>query len=324
MIVKPTRATPAAIERAAAILRKGGLVAFPSETVYGLGADATNPTAAARIFEVKDRPHFDPLIVHLAEPDWLPRYVEIIPREAEWLAGRFWPGPLTIVLPKRAIIPDIVTAGLATVAIRVPLHPVARKLIATAGVPIAAPSANRFGRISPTTARAVASELGEKIDMILDGGPTSHGIESTVVGFGPQGLHVLRPGPITREELSDCLGREVTLGGGAALRRAAPGQSLRHYAPTTSLRLVPSAKGLTFSTDKKVGLLAFREVTARRRFKKIEILSPRGDLREAAAKLFTALRRLDEAGLDLIIAEGVPPNGLGLAIMDRLRKAAAK
>lgn len=311
-----------AASRAAAILHEGGLVAFPTETVYGLGADATNPTAVARIFEVKHRPHFDPLIIHLADADWLKRYVETVPREAEWLAGRFWPGPLTIVLPKRSIIPDIVTSGLSTVAVRVPSPAFARSMIAKADVPVAAPSANQFGRISPTTARAVNEELGGKIDLIVDAGRTLHGIESTVVGFGPHGLHLLRPGPITREELSDCLGREVSVTP-VSTQVSAPGQLQSHYAPVTPLRVIARADQFTPPSGQRVGLLAFQKAPRRHSFEVVRILSERGDLRQAAANLFAALRRLDNAQLDLLVAEAIPLKGLGLAIMDRLRKAAA-
>jgi len=297
-------------------------VAFPSETVYGLGADATNPTAVVRIFEAKERPHFDPLIVHLADAGWLERCVSSVPAEASRLAGRFWPGPLTLVLPKRERIPDIVTAGLRNVAVRVPSHPVAHAMIEQADVPVAAPSANRFGHISPTTAEAVRQELGDRIDLILDGGPTAHGVESTIVAFGPDGPRILRPGPITREELCDSLGREVGIASRSGHAPEAPGQLDRHYAPRTPLRLVKRAEEFVAPRGKKVGLLAFRGTTPDTRFTAIEVLSPRGDLRHAATNLFGAMRRLDAAGLDLIVAEPVPAAGIGLAIMDRLRRAA--
>jgi L-threonylcarbamoyladenylate synthase len=319
-LIRP--ATDEVVRRAADILRRGGLVAFPSETVYGLGADATNPTAVARIFEVKERPHFDPLIIHLASTDWLKRYIAAVPSEAAWLAGRYWPGPLTLVLPKRDLIPDIVTAGLPTVAVRVPSHPVAHAMIERAGVPIAAPSANRFGQISPTTAQAVADELGERIDLILDDGSTRHGVESTIVEFAEGGPRLLRPGPVSREELSESLGREILLATHVPATPSAPGQLPRHYAPTTPLRLVNQAGEFTPQVWKKVGLLAFRSAPHGDQFAAVEILSPRGDLRHAAANLFSALRRLDAVGLDLIVAETVPATGIGLAIMDRLRKAA--
>ncbi|MBI5395787.1 MAG: threonylcarbamoyl-AMP synthase [Verrucomicrobia bacterium] len=313
---EPSLKTAAA--RGAAVLRAGGLVAFPTETVYGLGADATNATAVARVFEAKERPHFDPLIVHLGAADWLERVVESAPAEARRLAEKFWPGPLTLVLPKRAVIPDIATAGLPTVAVRVPAHPVAHAMIEAAGVPVAAPSANRFGRISPTTGPAVEEELGGRIELILDAGPTRHGIESTIVAFDAAGPRVLRPGPVTLEALRECLGREVRFAARESGTPASPGMMESHYAPRTPLRLMDPKLTLVG----RVGLLAFSETRAVPGFAAVETLSASGDLREAAANLFAALRRLDAAGLDLIVAEPVPEQGLGVAIMDRLRKAA--
>ena len=317
-----TETTPA-ISRAAAILRGGGLVAFPTETVYGLGAMATDARAVARIFEAKDRPHFDPLIIHIGSADWLDRYVASVSPEAERLAKRFWPGPLTLVLPKRDNIPDIVTSGLPTVAVRVPAHPVARALIQATGAPLAAPSANRFGQLSPTAAQAVAEEIGQRVDLILDGGPTQLGIESTIVAFGDAGPRMLRPGPVTLEELCECLGREVAVTTGPSATPESPGMLLRHYAPRTRLRIADPSAAAVAIQGRRVGLLAFRAAPASRGFAAVETLSASGDLREAAANLFAALRRLDAAGVDEIIAEPIPETGLGRAIMDRLRKAAA-
>jgi L-threonylcarbamoyladenylate synthase len=312
-----------AVARAAAALRGGGLVAFPTETVYGLGAVATDARAVARIFEAKERPHFDPLIIHLGSADWLERCVASVPAEAGRLAERFWPGPLTLVLPKRGNIPDIVTSGLPTVAVRMPAHPVARALIAAVGQPLAAPSANRFGQISPTSAQAVEEELGSRVDLILDGGPTQLGIESTIVALGDTGPRLLRPGPVTLEELRECLGREVVVAGAPGATPESPGMLLRHYAPRTPLRILGSSNA-AMARSGRVGLLAFRALSsASRDFAVVEMLSDTGDLREAAANLFAALRRLDAAGLDGIVAEPVPEAGLGRAIMDRLRKAAA-
>jgi len=309
-----------AIARASAVLRAGGLVAFPTETVYGLGADATNARAVARLFEAKERPHFDPLIVHLGAADWLERCVTDVPREARRLAQRFWPGPLTLVLPKRESIPDIVTSGLPTVAVRVPSHPVAHALICALDQPVAAPSANRFGRLSPTTALAVAEDLGERVEMVLDAGPTTHGIESTIVAFGDEGPRLLRPGPITQEDLRDCLGCDVAVVRKPAPTPEAPGMLERHYAPRTPLRLL---EGAPPAETRRVACLAFRAAPAGD-FAAVEILSPAGDLREAAANLFAALRRLDAAGAEWIVAEPVPEAGLGVAIMDRLRRAAER
>ncbi len=317
-----TDPTPA-VTRAAAILRAGGLVAFPTEAVYGLGAVATDARAVARIFVAKERPHFDPLIIHLASADWLGRYVVSPPPEAERLGGRFWPGPLTLVLPKCDDIPDIVTSGLPTVAVRMPAHPVARALITAVGLPLAAPSANRFGQLSPTTAQAVEEELGNRVDLIMDGGPTQLGIESTIVALGQTGPRLLRPGPITREELCECLGREVMIASGPVATPESPGMLLRHYAPRTPLRIVDSCAALPLAPGRRVGLLAFRSVPSSHGFPVVETLSATGDLREAAANLFAALRRLDASGVEEIVAESIPETGLGCAIMDRLRKAAA-
>lgn len=314
--------TPA-ITRAAAVLRGGGLVAFPTETVYGLGAVAIDARAVARIFEAKERPHFDPLIIHLGSADWLERCVASVPPEAGRLAERFWPGPLTLVLPKRENIPDIVTSGLPTVAVRMPAHPVARALIHATGAPVAAPSANRFGQLSPTTAQAVEEELGGRVDMILDGGPTQLGIESTIVALGETGPRLLRPGPVTLEELCECLGREVVVASGSSATPESPGMLIRHYAPRTPLRVLVQSAAPIAPNDRRVGLLAFRSAPTSGNFAAVETLSATGDLREAAANLFAALRRLDAAGVDAIVAEPVPEAGLGRAIMDRLRKAAA-
>ncbi len=325
MILKtdPTLTGPTpAITRGAAILRAGGLVAFPTETVYGLGAVATDARAVARIFEAKERPHFDPLIIHLGGPDWLERYVTSLPPEAERLAQRFWPGPMTLVLPKRDNIPDIVTSGLPTVAVRMPAHPVARALIQATGTAVAAPSANRFGQLSPTAAQAVEEEIGLRVDLILDGGPTQLGIESTIVAFGDTGPRLLRPGPVTLEELSECLGRDVAVATGPSATPESPGMLLRHYAPNTRLRITDPAAAAGMK-GRRTGLLAFRTAPTSADFAAMEILSATGDLREAAANLFAALRRLDAAGVEEIIAEPVPESGLGRAIMDRLRKASA-
>lgn len=317
-----TEPTPA-VTRAAAILRAGGLVAFPTETVYGLGAVATDARAVARIFEAKERPHFDPLIVHLGSADWLDRYVASVPPEARRLMERFWPGPLTLVLPKCEDIPDIVTSGLPTVAVRMPAHPVARALITAVGLPLAAPSANRFGQLSPTTAQAVQEELGNRVDLIVDGGPTQLGIESTIVALGETGPRLLRPGPITLEELCECLGREVMVANGPVATPESPGMLLRHYAPRTPLRILDFRATAPLPPGRRIGLLAFRSAPPSHGFSAVETLSATGDLREAAANLFAALRRLDAAGVEEIIAEPIPETGLGNAIMDRLRKAAA-
>ncbi len=308
------------IQKAARIIQEGGLVAFPTETVYGLGADATNPLAVARIFEAKNRPQFDPLIVHVADL----RQAEILalkfPQAAFKLAEKFWPGPLTLVLPKGAMIPDLVTSSLPSVALRVPNHPIALELILESGRPIAAPSANPFGGISPTTAHHVRKSLGDKVDMILDGGPCSVGVESTVVSFTGETPALLRPGGLSLEEIEAVIGpvRTSQNQGGAP---QAPGQLDRHYAPRTPLKLETRLPGLT-QAKQRLGLLTLNPPDDFSRFQAVEILSSKGDLREAAANLFAAMRRLDDLNLDLIIALEVPSRGLGLAINDRLKRAA--
>jgi L-threonylcarbamoyladenylate synthase len=309
-----------AIHRAAEIIKKGGLVAFPTETVYGLGADAFNPLAVARIFEVKKRPYFDPLIVHVSDPADLEMLVRKIPSNAKKLIERFWPGPLTVVLLRKKEVPDIVNAGLPTVAIRMPNHPMALSLIEQADCPIAAPSANPFGYLSPTTAEHVRDQLGDEIDFILDGGPCEVGVESTIISFSGKKPRLLRPGGVPLEEIESIIGT-VEVNPIEEGRPAAPGMLPRHYAPRTPIILDWDEKNFDSNKDKKVGLLAFREPKRSLKFLHVEILSKKGDFREAAANLFSAIRRLDALDLDLILAEAIPEVGLGRAIMDRLRRA---
>lgn len=324
------------VPRAAEIIRRGGLVALPTETVYGLGGDALNPLAVARIFEAKRRPHFDPLIVHIPEAAWLPRIVARSVPGLEALAARFWPGPLTLVLPKTAAVPDLVTSGLSTVAVRIPSHPLALALLRAADTPIAAPSANLFGSISPTTAEHVREQLGDRIDYILDGGPCAVGVESTVLQLpdpldpeSPPRPLLLRPGGLPIEELESVLG-PVAVAAQSQLDQAAtpsPGMLARHYAPRTPLRILPSGhilrnKSNTYDDSARFGLLSFNEWPDGG-YARAEVLSPSGDLREAAAGFFAALRRLDEAGLECIHATPFPETGLGRALNDRLKRAAA-
>ncbi len=308
------RATEENIRRAAEIIKKGGLVAFPTETVYGLGASAFNPKAVARIFEVKRRPMTDPVIVHICEFKELEKLCSKIDERVKKLAKAFWPGPLTVVLPKSKNVPDIVTAGLDTVAVRMPSHWVARKLIKLAG-PIAAPSANMFSKVSPTRAEHVEEQLGDKIDLILDGGKCEVGVESTIIDLSEERPVILRPGGVSVEDIRRVIG-DVDVKT-VSERPKAPGQMKKHYSPNTPLKIVygeiKPPKGL------KAGLLAFKD--PKPGFAKVEVLSPSGDLREAAANLYDALHRLDKAGLDVIVVEAVPEKGLGRAIMDRLRKA---
>ncbi|HKU81306.1 MAG TPA: L-threonylcarbamoyladenylate synthase [Candidatus Tumulicola sp.] len=309
-------ATSENLERAAEIIRSGGVVAFPTETVYGLGANAFDPIAVARIFEIKRRPSFDPLIVHVGSDAMLDRVADCIPARARLLMERFWPGPLTIVLRKRDAVPALVTSGLPTVAVRMPAHPVARELIARAGVAVAAPSANPFGRLSPTRAQHVQRMLGSSVDAIVDGGATEFGLESTVVSLEPQPA-ILRPGAVVAEQLEAALGLSFAPAG-TATRPLAPGQLPHHYAPRTPLRIVDFED---VPAQERVGAGI---VTLSRRaagYAQARRLSERGDLREAAARLFETLHELDELGLRRIDVEPVGEAGLGAAIMDRLRRA---
>ena len=309
------------IQKAAEIIQEGGLVAFPTETVYGLGADALNPLAVARIFEVKNRPQFDPLIVHVADVRQAEILVLKFPEKALRLMEKFWPGPLTLVLPKSNLVPDIVTSSLPNVAIRVPNHPMALDLIRESGRPIAAPSANPFGGVSPTTAEHVRQSLGNKVDMILDGGPCGIGVESTVILFAGQEPILLRPGGLPLEDIQALIGK-VAVETGSADKPLAPGQLLNHYAPRTPLVL--DTRMVALPVGKKIGLLAFQKPDDPSLYNWVEVLSPSGDLREAAANLFAAVRRLDDKNLDLIMARLVPNEGLGRAINDRLTKASRK
>ena len=312
-----------AVHRAAEIIQKGGIVAFPTETVYGLGADAFNPLAVARIFEVKRRPSFDPLIVHVANPADVKKLVKEIPSNAKKLIERFWPGPLTVVLLKEEDIPDIVTAGLPTLAIRMPSHPMALSLIRESNTPIAAPSANLFGYLSPTTAEHVREQLGDQVDLILDGGPCSVGVESTIVSFLEERPKLLRPGGVSLEEIESIIGK-VEVHPIGEERPQAPGMLPKHYAPRTPIVLDWDKKNLNLLEDKNIGFLVFKEPKNYLKIRSIEILSKKGDIREAAANLFAAIRRLDALDLDLILAEPIPEVGLGRAIMDRLRRASTK
>jgi len=311
-----------ATKRAVELLAKGEPVALPTETVYGLAVDALNSIAVAKIFEAKERPHFDPLIVHLPDCDWLERATAPCHEERQ-LIGKlvdcFWPGPLTVVLPKSEIIPDIVTAGLDTVAVRISSHPVFAQIIRVFGRPLAAPSANRFGRVSPTTAQHVFDELDGRIPLIVDAGPTAHGIESTIVAVRAGRIDILRRGPITSERLSKFGKIDIV---GPLGKVSVPGQLPAHYAPRTPLRLIEDAGAFSPGENQRVGLLAWNSVKLEENFAIVRCLSERQDFRQAAANLFCYLRELDQSDLDLIVAERVPLRGLGAAIMDRLQRAA--
>lgn len=313
-----------AVAAAVDLLRSGHIVALPTETVYGLAADALKSEAVARIFETKERPRFDPLIVHLPDRSWLERLVTIEDDARgliERLIAQFWPGPFTIVLPRRKIVPEIVTSGLDTVAVRMSAHPVFAEVIRAFDSPLAAPSANRFGRVSPTTAQHVLDELDGRIPLIVDAGPTLHGIESTIVAVRNGRMEMLRRGPIAVEQLE---GFGEVVFAEAAPRPEAPGQLPSHYAPSTPLLLTGDPFSFAVPANQKCGLLAWRSMAGARQFAAIRQLSSRQDLREAAANLFRYLRELDQLNLDLIVAEKLPNEGLGAAINDRLDRAAAQ
>ncbi len=310
------------LERAADIIRRGGLVGMPTETVYGLAANALDPQAVARIFEAKERPAFDPLIVHIPDVSWMPRVATEFPDLGQRLAARFWPGPLTMLLPKAAAVPDLVTSGLPEVGVRIPDHSMAITLIRTSECPVAAPSANLFGRISPTTAQHVADQLAGRVDYILDGGPCGVGVESTVVRLSPRPA-LLRPGGVSLEDLIKVAGAleiEASTDHPGEVAQSAPGMLPQHYAPRTPLILDPPAERVLGG---RWGVLCFQRLPGEREFCAQEILSPEGSLTDAAANFFAALRRLDELGLDGIVAESFPEAGLGRALNDRLRRAAA-
>ncbi|HEX6143661.1 MAG TPA: L-threonylcarbamoyladenylate synthase [Geminicoccaceae bacterium] len=307
---------PAGIRRAADALRRGGLVAFPTETVYGLGADATSDLAVARIFEAKRRPRFNPLIVHLADAAEAPRLARW-PKLGARLAAAFWPGALTLVVESRpgVALSPLVSAGAPTVALRVPAHPVAARLLAAVGRPVAAPSANPAGRISPTTADHVAAGLGDAVDLILDGGTCPLGLESTVVDLTVQPPALLRPGGLPRDALEAITGPLGRPDGQAGVARA-PGMLASHYAPRLPVRL----DALTVGPDE--ALLAFGSPVPEGA-RVVRNLSPGADLVEAAANLFAMLHELDRSGAAGIAVMPIPSHGLGEAILDRLERAAA-
>ncbi|MCS7314536.1 MAG: L-threonylcarbamoyladenylate synthase [Bryobacterales bacterium] len=303
------------IERAAELIRAGGLVAFPTETVYGLGANALDRAAVRRIFQVKGRPVTSPLIVHVDSPEMARRLAREWPPEAERLAQRFWPGPLTLVLPKAACIPAEVTAGLDTVGLRMPAHPVALELIRTAGVPIAAPSANRFTELSPTTAEHVRRALGDSVDMILDGGPTQVGLESTVLWLaGPPRL--LRPGMILRRQIEEVIG-PVEVAGRIedGLPHPSPGLHPRHYSPRTPLVLVTDG---VLPPGRGAYLWIGRPAAAAR-----SVRMP-SDAVAYAARLYDTLHTLDAEGWDWIAVERPPELPEWIPVLDRLRRAAGR
>lgn len=317
------QASKESIAKGVGIIAANGVVAIPTETVYGLAASAFSVEGVAKIFEVKERPHFDPLIVHIANYDMLEVVAGKIPPKAMKLMGRFWPGPLTLVLPKSRYIPDLVTSGLDTVAIRMPDHQITREFIIESKRPLAAPSANPFGYLSPTTAQHVQDQLGDKIELIIDGGPCRVGVESTILRVEENRLTLLRPGGVSVEDIEAFAGPvDRTMKSGIT---EAPGMLPFHYAPSKKLILLSSrSAALEYSSHSKIGYLAFREAPDMVSPAHLEILSPSGSFSEAANRLFAALHRLDNSNVDIILAEPLNENGIGLAIMNRLRKAAAR
>jgi L-threonylcarbamoyladenylate synthase len=335
-------AVPANIAKVARALQAGEIAAMPTETVYGLAADAFQTAALAKIYEAKERPTFDPLILHLAPGqdlaeivDW-GRVEKRAREQAEKLMAAFWPGPFTLVLPKQARVPDLATSGLPTVGVRMPVHPAAQALIRAVGKPLAAPSANRFGRISPTTAAAVVEELGDRISFILDGGPCQVGVESTIVGYPETGQwRLLRPGGIPVEKIEAELGERLVSPGRDVV---APGMLESHYAPRKPLRLLSGLLGSMEDAEvvrtlqgarPGVLLLGGNPLEAQARLEKllkkrilVVSLSPSGDLAQAAAALFSSLRLLDRSTCDALYAEPcTSQRGLGYAISDRLKRA---
>jgi L-threonylcarbamoyladenylate synthase len=336
--VDPERPDMAAIARAAACLRSGGLVAFPTETVYGLGVHALDPAAVRRLFSAKDRPFNDPLIVHVPSLVEGRDLVTSVPAAATALAEHFWPGPLTLVLPKSRTVPDEATAGLPSVAIRVPSHPVAQALLRASGIPIAAPSANLFSRPSPTRAAHVLADLDGRIDLVLDGGPTLVGVESTVVDLTDHSPRVLRPGGVPLEALEAVLGSSLATRGAPIDTRGAmpsPGLLERHYSPRVPLTVyegesthviaaMTAAAAAAERAGNRVGLLLLDGDPVVAAHGKARRLGPATDPEAVAANLYAALRELDGAGVDLILAHGIADTrGLGAALRDRLRRAAA-
>lgn len=309
------------IEQAVECLNREALIGLPTETVYGLAGNIYSEKAVRKIFEMKQRPFFNPLIVHIRSLDDLPKVALDIPDEAYQLAEAFWPGPLTLVLNRQANIPDLITAGKNTVAVRAPNHPLALALLEALDFPLAAPSANPFGAISPTSAEHVANYFKDQLELVLDGGPCQRGIESTIIGFPDHQPTLYRLGSLALEEIESVVGplQRITSN---ETSPDAPGMLSRHYAPATPTLLTPDVQRLLETrTEQKIGLLLFQNPITNSRVLHQEVLSPTGDLKEAAAHLYAALHRLDKMGLDVILAERFPDTGLGRSINDRLERA---
>lgn len=311
------------IAKAIAILNRGELVAIPTETVYGLAGNIFNEVSVKKIFTTKNRPEFNPLIVHIPSKDYLKKVVSEIPEKAQQLADAFWPGSLTLILPKHKSIPDLVTGGKGTVGIRIPNHPLTLELLSRLEFPLAAPSANPFNRISPTKPEHVAEYFSNQIEMVLDGGTCQKGVESTIIGFENDEPIVYRLGAISLEDIEAVIGR-VTIKNENEENPDAPGMLLKHYSPKTKI-IVSEAikKDIERFKNEKLGVLSFRTSHSDSRIQFQSILSEKGDLEEAAANLYEALHDLDKQNLSLILAEKFPDNGLGRTINDRLQRAAS-
>lgn len=320
------------LDRAAAILREGGLVGIPTETVYGLGANALDETAVAHIFEAKGRPQDNPLIIHVPDAEWLERYCRDVPETAYRLAERFWPGPLTMILPRDPIVPLRTTGGLETVGVRCPRHPVTLELIKRAGVPIAAPSGNTSGRPSPTTAKHMLEDMQGKVDAIFDGGACSVGVESTIIDLTVSPPRLLRPGGLPLEQLREVLGevavdRAVTGLLKEGERPRAPGMKYRHYAPKAPVTVVTGTPEKTAAyiagrIGTNTGVICFTEFRDRFSGCTVEDLGPAADREEHARRIFDALRAFDATDVTEIFAQCPDTKGLGLAVTNRLKKAA--
>ena len=316
---------------AADTIIRGGLVAFPTETVYGLGANALNPAACKKIFSVKNRPHNDPLIIHIADKKELVKLVKNVPLKAEKLINKFWPGPLTLVFYKSSAVPDIVTAGLKTVAIRVPKNKIALSLLKLAKVPVAAPSANKFSRVSATTAEDVAEELGDKADVIIDGGKTDIGVESTILDVTREPFTLLRPGGISVEKIEKVAGKiKVNKTSGVPV---APGMFPRHYAPESKVIVINKSGNQLFEIKRaiekyknkkvKLGVVVTSDKNMKFPGCLTERIIPDKNHKEFAYRLYDILRSMDKRNIDIIIVQGIDNKGLGLAVMDRLAKASS-
>jgi L-threonylcarbamoyladenylate synthase len=309
-----------AIDAAVEVLRRGGLVAIPTETVYGLAADASDPDAVRRIFAAKGRPADHPLIVHLPDADALDGWADPVPDGARALADAFWPGPLTMVLPRHARVPDVVTGGRDTVGLRVPAHPLTHRLLVRFGGGLAAPSANRFGRVSPTRAGDVVADLGGDVDLVLDGGPCEVGVESTIVELTGEPT-VLRTGQITADQLEEVLGRPVRTDAGGPSR--APGMLPSHYAPAARVVIAEDPSEVVaahVARGERVAVLAER--TPAGLPVDVVVLAPVGDAEGYARHLYQRLREADAAGVDVVVAVPPAPEGVGIAVRDRLARAA--